>query len=332
MLSSLKRFSKDEVAGERLKILEFYRQYGEKVTKEAFGVDRKLLYVWRKKLHFSQGQLSSLVPLSTKPRRVRASQVDIRIVNFISTLRENHPRLGKEKIKPLVDDYCLKRNLPSISESTVGRIIKRNHLFFQRQTRIYHQPSEARLKTKRQKRLRMRYSPQPTGFGHLQMDTLLKVVDGVRLYVYSVIDIKGKFALSLPYLHLNSSNTKDFFIKLQGVYPGRIKSVQTDNGLEFLGVFEQYLQQRNILHYFIYPRCPRVNGVIERYQRTLQEEFLDSNLDLIHHPKEFSSKLADYLIFFLTERVHKSLGNLTPVDYLIKQGGMSKKSWTYTRA
>ncbi len=40
MLSSLKKFSNNEVAQERLKIIKFYEQYGEKATKEAFGADR----------------------------------------------------------------------------------------------------------------------------------------------------------------------------------------------------------------------------------------------------------------------------------------------------
>jgi len=94
---------------------------------------------------------------------------------------------------------------------------------------------------------------------------------------------------------------------LELVYPVQIKSIQTDNGLEFQGVFEQYLSKRQITHYFIYPRCPKINGVIERYQRTLQEEFLEPNLDLIYHPKLFYEKLVEYLLFYNSKRVRESL-------------------------
>ncbi len=38
MLASLRRFAKNEVAQERLRIIEFYDQYGEKTTREAFGI------------------------------------------------------------------------------------------------------------------------------------------------------------------------------------------------------------------------------------------------------------------------------------------------------
>lgn len=330
MLSSLRKFSKEEVAQERLKIINFYQRYGEKATLEAFGVDRKLIYIWRKRLKTSGNQLFSLIPSSTKPKNTRRSPVDPKVVEYIKNLREEHPRLGKEKIKILLDEYCLKEDLPPISESTIGRVIKRNKFFFQKQGRIYHTPGSGWAKRKKRKRLRVRYAPKPKEFGHLQLDTILKLVDGVKLYVYSGTDIKLKFSLSLPYPRLNSKNTLGFFKKLELVYPGKIKSIQTDNGLEFLGVFDQYLAKKNIPHFFIYPRCPRINGVVERYQRTFQEEFLNHHLHLIHQPQSFSSKLAQYLIFYNTKRPHQSLGLMSPMDYLIKKGGMSKKYWTST--
>ncbi|MGQ9471547.1 MAG: hypothetical protein ACUVR0_07650 [Candidatus Aminicenantales bacterium] len=43
MLRSLRRFSRSEVAQQRMKIIKFYEAYGEKATKEAFGVSRKVI-------------------------------------------------------------------------------------------------------------------------------------------------------------------------------------------------------------------------------------------------------------------------------------------------
>ena len=111
--------------------------------------------------------------------------------------------------------------------------------------------------------------------------------------------------------------------KLLFFYPSKILSIQTDNGSEFLGMFEEHLTKKGIKHYFTYPRYPRINGVIERFNRTLQEEFVDPNLNLIHNQEEFNKRLADYLIFYNTKRVHQSLDYETPMDYIIKKGGMS---------
>lgn len=57
MLSSLRKFTRSEVAQEQLRIIEFYKQYGEQATKEAFGANRKVISRWRKKLRRHEGAL-----------------------------------------------------------------------------------------------------------------------------------------------------------------------------------------------------------------------------------------------------------------------------------
>lgn len=331
MVSSLRRFGRNEVAQERLKIINFYVKYGEAETKEAFGVGRKTIFVWKKRLGLSQGKITSLVPISTKPIKARGMQTDPRILGFIKALRENHPRLGKEKIKPILDEYCKLKVVNSISVSTIGKVIKRNKLFYQKTGKMYHNTASKYLKRTKTKRMRIRYSPKHKDLGHLQMDTILRFQDGIKYYFYTAIDVRGKFAFCLPRRTLTSSNTLDFYQKLIQVIPYKIKSVQTDNGLEFLGFFDAYLEKQNIPHIFTYPRCPKINGVVERFNRSLQEEFIDHNLHLIHTQKIFSSKLADYLLFYNCARIHKSLGNQTPMAYLIQKGVMSEKSVTYTK-
>ena len=333
MLKSLRRFSKDEVAQERLKIIEFYREYGEKATIKAFGIKRNTVFVWKKRLREGRNSLASLIPTSTTPKTQRRMTTDPKIVSEIRRLREEYPRLGKDKIKPILNKYCLKKGLTPISISTIGKVIKRNKFFFQKAGKIYHNPDSkwSKNKAKRTKRDRVRYAPKPNSVGYLEMDTILRFVDGIKYYFYCAVDVRGKFAFVLPYKHLNSHNTVDFFKKVEYVFPFPITTVQTDNGLEFLGDFEDYLKRASIPHIFIYPRCCKINGVVERFNRTIQENFIDNNLDIIHNPKLFTGKLIDYLIFYNTERVHDAHDNTkSPVDYLISEGGMSKMSATHT--
>ncbi len=330
MVASLKRFSKDEIAKERLRIIEFYDLHGEKTTREAFKVGRDTIWIWKKRLKESHNSISSLIPTLTTPKTRRTMITNPKVILYVKSLREKHPRLGKEKIKPLLDKYCLKEGLPAIEVSTIGKVIKRNNFFFQQSGKIYHNPGSGFAKRKRTRRIRVRYAPKPTKIGYVEMDTVLRFVDGIRYYFYQAVDVKGKFAFSLMYKHLNSQNTVDFFKKLEVVYPYRIKTVQTDNGLEFLGDFEDYLKKHQISQVFIYPRCCRINGVVERFNRTIQEEFIDNNLEYIHNPVLFTGKLIDYLIFYNTERVHKSLGLISPMDHLILKEGLSNNSVTYT--
>lgn len=108
--------------------------------------------------------------------------------------------------------------------------------------------------------------------------------------------------------------------RLELVYPIKqgIKTVQTDNGLEYLGDFHDYLEKQYIPHLFIYPRCPKINGFVERANRTLQEEFMQ---DYIHTRwngiMAFNHDLMEYLVWYNTKRVHKGLNNTTPINYLL---------------
>lgn len=337
MLSSLRKFSQSEIAQARMKIIKLYEQYGEKATIEAFGADRKVISRWRLRMKKNAGRLESLVPYSTKPQHFRTVKYDPKVVDFIKGQREAHPRLGKEKLKPLLDQHCKQEQLKGIdiktvSESTIGNIIKRHNMFYQKIGRYYHNPNGkwARNEAKKTKRLRVKHSPKPESFGYILSDTVIRLDNGVRDYYLSAIDAKLKFALTLNYKRLSSRNMKDFYLRFKTVYPGKVKTWQTDNGAENLGEFDDALKADSIPHYFSYPHCPKIQTYIERYNRTIQEEFIDNNLDILDDKILLNQKLADYLIWYNTIRPHKSLDLKSPLQYLIEKGGMSQMSLTST--
>jgi hypothetical protein len=79
MLASLRKFEGSEVAEQRMKIIKFYEQYGEKATKEAFGADRKVISRWRKRLKDGGGRLSVLDPFvypSSQGKEVKYTTAD----------------------------------------------------------------------------------------------------------------------------------------------------------------------------------------------------------------------------------------------------------------
>ena len=320
-LISASKFSKSEEAQFRLKVIEFSKVYGVKVAIEAFGVSRATIFRWRRCLKESGGRLDSLIPKSRKPKKIRTIQVNSEIVAFIRDIREEHPRIGKEKVKKFLDEYCSKRGIKTISVSTIGKIIKRYDLTFAPTKLGYHNPQSGWATRKVNYKSKVRHSPKSTEPGYIEIDTITKFIQGIKRYILNAIDISGKVQFSYAFRALNSRNTVAFFKKLETIYPYEtgIKVVQTDNGPEFLGEFNKYLKKRNIKHNFIYPRCPRVNGYIERANRTLQDEFIDQHLNLLAEDiDEFNRRLMDYLVWYNTERPHKSLNNLTPINYLLK--------------
>ncbi|MDF1498838.1 MAG: hypothetical protein P1P85_05835 [Patescibacteria group bacterium] len=76
-------------------------------------------------------------------------------------------------------------------------------------------------------------------------------------------------------IYHNGRIKKDFLQKLEIAFPYKIKAVQTDNGSEFHKFFKDYLKEKKITHYWNYARQPYKNGHIEKYNRTIQEEFID---------------------------------------------------------
>jgi len=271
MLSSLRRFSRDEVAQQRWRIMEFYDKYGEQATREAFGADRKVISRWWQKLKHHEGALEGLIPQSTRPKRTRTMIVAVEIVQHIRQIRQEYPRLGKEKIKPLLDEYCEKNGLKAIAESTIGKVIKHYKFFYQKAGRVYHDPS--RKQPDKQKRLRVKRSPRHEDFGHIIADTVERVTDGVKDYFYNAIDAKLKFALTLNYKGLNSKNMKDFYERFNAVYPLQIKDWQTDNGSENLGEFDKTLQKLQFPICLSIPGALRstalLNGITGRSRRSL---------------------------------------------------------------
>lgn len=253
------------------------------------------------------------------------------ILDFIKNLRENNPRLGKEKIKLLVDAYCHKENLPRISASKIGRIIKRNNWFYAKLGRVYHNPNHSHFQANRHKeRLSKEFKSKYAG-ELLQMDSITRFDLGMKRYIVTAIDLYSKFTFAFSYKGLSSAVALDFYQKLETLAPFTIKAVKTDNGLEFLGEFDKYLQRKGIVHYFSYPRTPKSNAFIERFNRTIQEEFVDANTQYLKNTEDFNTKLIDYLLYYNTVRPHQSLGYLTPMAYMLERDLKSKMYWTSTK-
>jgi len=320
----------------RLEVIKHFKKYGFESTKDAFKVSRATIYRWTKLLSDNDGSLVKLIPKSTRPKRLRRMETNAGLLDYIKEERAKHYRLGKSKLKVFVDDYCTARNIETISESTIGKIIKRHNLYYSKSNyHLYHDPSSAWNRHKVNRKHKVKYCPKQNNLDYVQIDTIVKFNDGVKRYVYNAIDVNLRFQFSYGYYRASSKNTVDFFNKLESVYPIKegIKTVQTDNGSEYLAVFDNHLRKRGINHLFSYPRCPKINGFVERSNRSLQEEFINQNIDsLVCNLDDFNLKLIDYLIWFNTIRPHHSLNNVSPIKYLLKTRPESQMYVTYTIA
>ena len=309
---------------EKIKIVSFFDTYGLKITKDAFLIGRSTIYLWKKKIKDGKGSLLGLINKSSRPYNTRRMYVDPKIFEFIKSLREKYPRLGKDKVKIFLDRYCLENNLQTVSSSKVGKIIKRNNWFFYLGKRTKHtvRPNKERV-----------FGYEVNSPGDLfQIDTIVRFEHGIKRYIITAIDVVSKFAFAYTYKNHSSLSTKDFIEKLIKITPYEIKGIQTDNGSEFLNHFDQIIAKQGIVHFFTYPRCPKQNGVVERFNRTLQEDFVDEYSPLLEEKetKNFNDKLIDYLLFYNTQRPHNSLQNQEPMKVVINYLKKSNRYGTDT--
>jgi len=69
-----------------------------------------------------------------------------------------------------------------------------------------------------------------------------------------------------------------------------------------------------IKHFFTYPRRPQSNGAVERFNRTIQEQFVNWNKDiLVDDINAFNKKLMEYLIWYNTKKTHRAINKLQPL-------------------
>ena len=316
-------------AEQRKKIIIFWRKYGLQATTDAYGVSRSTLYHWYKVYKESGYVTASLDPGSQAPIKRRKRIIDSKIISEIKRLRlEVCPNMGKDKVKIFLDEYCQKNDLDNISTSTIGRIIKDRRIYHQRQ-KITH---FGKIKViKRTKKLRKPKDFTASEVGDLiEIDTIVRFDWGIKRYIITAIDVNTRFTFAYVYKKHNSDSTKDFFKKLEQVFPYKIKRVQTDNGSEFHKYFKSYLKEKEIIHYWNYKGQPTKNGHVEKYNRTIQEEFVDQHSMLLENIQKFNVRLMNWLIYYNTKRPHWSLKLQSPVDYLLKNNYLSEMMWTET--
>lgn len=302
-------FDLSDAAKYRHHVLVCFYKHGWKAVVDSFKLPKSTLYDWKKTYEQSGKQLSSLIPKSTKPHKLREMLIDWQLEVFIRSLREQYGNLSKYKIKPFLDEYAKSLGLKSYGPTKIGKIIKRRHYFFddrtkRRKTRL--KPLSARIKR----------SPKEKLPGYLEMDSITLYILGEKHYFITAIDVVSKFAWCQQVTSLSSKKAKQTLEAFLNQYTYPVRVIQTDNGSEFLGKFHQYLLEKNIDHEFIYPRSPKVNAFIERFNRTIQEEFIERNDSIYYDKLKFREDLIKYLNWYNTKRPHYSLGFVPPIKYL----------------
>ncbi|HEU0305407.1 MAG TPA: integrase core domain-containing protein [Lysobacter sp.] len=127
------------------------------------------------------------------------------------------------------------------------------------------------------------YQPQQPG-DLLQIDTVhITTAEGTQLRPFSAIDVVSRVAAFAVRSRATAGTAAAFLDELLERFPLRIRAIQVDGGSEFRAEFEDACAAVGIPLFELPPRSPKLNGCVERLNRTSREEFwqcYDGDLDL----------------------------------------------------
>lgn len=299
-------------AKKRLMWMDHFKKHGNaRLTCRYFGISPQTFYRWKNR--FDPYDLRTLEEESRRPLRVRQPQTPVQVVERIQKLREQYPRWGKEKLAVL-----LRREGIEISGSSVGRVMRRL-----RARGLLVEPENVRLaKLARKRRRKPRYAVRkPKGYrvegpGDLvEVDTLqVRLCPNEIRFQFSARDVLIKFDGLKAYKRQTSTAAADFLHYLRKKFPFRIKAIQIDGGSEFKDQFEEACQRKKILLFELPPRSPKLNGHVERANRTHREEFYEV-YDVDLSIEEHNRQLQEHEYTYNYIRPHQALDYLTPYEY-----------------
>jgi len=332
------RYMVTQKALRKAKILAFAEKYGLETTLEAFEVKRRTFFDWKRRW-VAGGKIPEALNAKSRAPRVKRKRLwPDEVIAEIKRLRFAHPNLGKEKLYPELHRFCLEKQLHCPQPKTIGRLIRDLGGLRMCPSKVSHfgvlKPIERRHILRKPKDFQAEYP------GHcVALDTIERHVWGRRYYVITFEDLYTRFSFAWETTSHASFAAKEFFLLCLKVFPFPIAFVLTDNGSEFMKHFDEELRCLHLAHYHTYPKTPKMNSHVERFNRTLQEEFVDYHVHLLASPAEFNRKLIDWLIWYNTDRVHYAFQNkLSPVQFMLQLPPIvvprmpteCKSGWPYT--
>lgn len=323
ILPGAKRISKITVlskeAKHRLKWLDWYEAHDRnaRLTCRHFGISPDTFYRW--KARYKKYDLSTLEDDRTTrtPRKIRLPETGYLTAKRIKELREQYPRWGKKKLWKLI-----KKEGFNTSISTVGRTLKRL-----REKGLLNEPAivTARLMGQRRRKtikrpyaVRKPWDYKVENPGDLvEIDTVhVYPIPGQRRYQFTANDCVARHTARIAASRITAKAAKKVLDAIEERFPYKIKAVQIDGGSEFKAEFEKECQGRGILLFVLPPRSPKLNGIVERMQRTSREEVYDlcpMPLNVLEHNELLAKE--DYVYNYI--RPHDSLDLLTPNEYYL---------------
>jgi transposase InsO family protein len=326
----------EKLAHKRLSVLQLAEELhniSEACRKS--GMDRTSFYEWKRRFqtHGLAG-LKDLPPVHNTHPQTTPDEV---IEKILSVCKE-HPGWGCTRIS----DF-LKLEGISVSSPTVQNILIKNKMGsrYERLLKIEEEALEKKISLsaeqiklieKANPIFRERHVESNCPGELLCQDTFfVGTLKGVgRVYMQAVVDSYGSYAFG--FLHTGKLPECAAAVLHNDVLPFyrekglMVKAVLTDNGPEFCGTdkhsYELYLALNDIEHRKTKIRSPKTNGFVERFNRTVLDEFfrIAFRKNYYEGTEALQQDLDQWLKHYNEERPHRGYRNLgkRPLDTILK--------------
>lgn len=300
----------------RLAMLEWHARHGANVSLTArhFGFSRPTVYRWLAR--YDRFRLASLEDRSSRPRRRRRPSWTVAQVEAVLELRQRYPRWGKAKLAVL-----LRRQGMALSPSMVGRILAS----LQRRGAL-GEPVRRAISARKRHWRRPYALRKPPGYaierpGDLvQLDTLdVRPLPDRVWKQFTARDLVSRWDVVELRRSASARSAVGILDALAARMPFQVRAISVDGGSEFMADFEAECARRGIRLFVLPPRSPKLNGSVERANRTHTEEFYEVT-DAEPALEPLAEALAAWELCYNTVRPHQALGYLTPAEWLTRSG------------
>jgi putative transposase len=230
----------------------------------------------------------------------------------IISLRGSHIRWGKMKLKKCYSLLYQER----ISSWKIQVVIEEEKLYYDK--KAIRRQKEKRRQQRSQMRKRITELKKKEEVHYLwHVDTVIFTLPrGGYRYLLTAIDDTSKLAYARLYTTHSSKQAADFLRRLHYLTEGEIINLHHDNGSEFMLNFVKACRELSLPQYYSRVRTPKDNAVLERFNRTIQEECIDLMEVGLEDAEEVNDYLTDWLIEYNSIRPHQSLDYQTPLGYI----------------
>jgi transposase InsO family protein len=271
-----------------------------KRTLQELDVARSTFYQWYRA--YRKSGFDALTNRTSGPRRIW-NQIPENEKRRVVDIALEHPEKSPRELAWHITDT----QGTFISESSVYRILKAFDLVTS--------PTHIVLSAKDR-------FDQPTRRVHelWQTDfTYLRVIDWGWYYLATILDDFSRYVIAWELARGMSAREVTRLLDVavsrsgvSGVPIAKRPRLLSDNGSAYISAeLRKYLEGRGLGHTRSRPYHPMTQGKIERYHRSMKNIVTLRNYDI---PQDLEREISAFVEYYNHERVHESLGNLTPAD------------------